>query len=86
MNEVIDLGGRYGYNHKLKHVEGNLWQFEADPKSCGTYRCIGWVGEYAPGIEIEAFDPEGGPYMSVGSSVGGKKIKSIRSNGIFELE
>lgn len=86
MDKVINLGGRYGYNHKLKHIEGNYWQFEADPKSCGTYRVIGFEGEYQIGIKCEAFDPEGGPYMSVGDTIGGKTIKSIHSDGVFELE
>lgn len=86
MEEIIKIPGRYGYMHQLKHIDGNLWQFEADPKSTGTYRVIGFEGEYHVGINCFAFDPEGGPYMSVGGKIGNKIIKSIQSNGIFELE
>lgn len=84
-NEII-LNARYGYKHKLKHIGGTYWQFESDPKSSGTFRVIGFEGEYQIGIKCSAFDPEGGPYMSVGDTIEGKTIKSIRSNGVFELE
>lgn len=84
--EIIKLTARYGYEHTLKHIEGNLWQFEADPKSTGTYRCIGWEGEFHEGINVQAFDPDGGPFLRVGSKIDDKIIKSITSDGIFELE
>lgn len=83
---IIKLPARYGYTHELRHIEGNLWQFEPDKKSSGTFRVIGFEGEYHVGINCSAFDPEGGPYMSVGGKIGNKIIKSITSNGVFELE
>ncbi len=84
--EDIKLTARYGYEHTLKHVDGNKWQFIGDPKSTGRYRCIGWEGEFTAGISIQAFDPEGGPFLRVGGKINGKTIKSITSDGVFELE
>ena len=86
MNDTIELGGRYGYNHKLKHIGGNYWRIELDPKSTGTYRVIGYEGDYQIGKNCKAFDPEGGPFLSVGSKIGDKTIKSIYTDGVFELE
>jgi len=81
-NEII-LNARYGYKHKLKHICGTYWQFESDPKSYGTYRLIGDEHGMA---HITALDPDGGPFMEVGSIIEGKVIKSISHNGVFELE
>lgn len=78
--ETIKLHARYGYIHTLTHVNGNLWQFNADPKAPGYYRIIGEPNH------IEAFDPEGGPFLCVGGKIENKTIKSISSGGIFELE
>lgn len=78
--ETIRLKGRYGYTHVLTHLNGNLWQFQCDPKSTGTYRIIG-----TPPSDIKAFDPEGGPFLSVEDKIGNYTIKSISDNGIFEL-
>lgn len=80
MEDVIHLSGRYGFIHKLVPVGANLWHLEPDKKSAGTYRLI---GEYPN--NIKAIDPEGGPFLSVGSKVNDYVIKSITSDGIFEL-
>lgn len=86
MNDIIYLPARYGYKHLLKHIGRNLWLFESDSKSSGTYRLIGFDGESEIGQKVYAFDPEGGPFLSVGSKIEGKVIKSISRTGIFELE
>ena len=78
--ETIKLHARYGYTHTLTHIGNNLWQFNADPKTPGYFRIIGELNA------VKAFDPEGGPFLSVGDKVGGKIIKSITSSGVFELE
>ena len=78
--EKIKLNARYGYEHILKHISDNLWQLEFDPKCSGTYRLI---GEYPD--NIKALDPEGGPFLSVGGKIQDYTIKSITSNGVFEL-
>jgi hypothetical protein len=85
MEDVIKLPARYGYEHTLEHIDGNLWQFKPDPKSCGTYRCIGFNGDSEVGPLIYALDPEGGPFLSVDSEVDGYFIKTINTSGIFEL-
>ena len=77
--EKIELKARYGYTHSLNHLKDNLWVFQPDPKSTGIYRIIGELGN------IQALDPEGGPFLSVGDKIGNYTIKSITQNGIFEL-
>jgi len=84
--ETIELRARYGYVHLLKHIGGNLWQLEVDPKSVGTYRIIGFEGHSPFEAYCFALDPDGGPFMSVGDKINNKTIKSITSSGIFELE
>lgn len=82
----IELKARYGYVHHLKHIGDNLWQLEADPKSGGYFRYIGFEGETELGPFYSAIDPDGGPYISIGSEINGKIVKSITNNGIIELE
>lgn len=77
--DTIKLKARYGYTHTLSHIKDNLWVFAPDSKSCSTFRIIGNPPN------VEAFDPEGGPFMSVGGKIENYIIKSITSNGIFEL-
>ena len=84
MKEIL-LPARYGLTHKLKHVGGNLWIIEFDKNSTGTYRLIGFDGEHKIGSLVHALDPEGGPFLSVGDKINDYVIKSISSNGIFEL-
>lgn len=81
----ILLPARYGIMHKLVHDKDDMWHIEFDKKSTGTYRCIGWEGEYHVGVNIRSLDPEGGPFLSVGDTIEGYTIKSITSNGLFEL-
>lgn len=83
--ETIKLPARYGYCHTLEYIGNNLWQFKSDPNSGGYYRCIGFEGEHKIGPNIEALDPDGGPFMSVGDIINGYEIKSITMQGIFEL-
>lgn len=85
LQEEIKIPARYGYVHKLEHIGDNLWQFKSDPNSGGYYRCIGFEGEHKVGPYIKAFDPDGGPFMSVGSTINGYTIKSITTSGVFEL-
>jgi hypothetical protein len=81
----ILLPARYGMTHKLVYDKDNLWHIEFDKNAYGTYRCIGFEGESHIKDSIYALDPEGGPYLSVGDNIKGYIIKSIKSNGIFEL-
>ena len=85
MEDVILLPARYGLTHKLKHLKDNLWEIEFDKNSTGTYRLIGFDGEHEIGNFVHALDPEGGPFLTVGDKVNDYVIKSISSNGIFEL-
>lgn len=83
--EEIKLPARYGLCHKLKKVGDTLWEIELDPKSTGTCRLIGFEGEHSIGNYVKAFDPEGGPFLSVNSEIDDFIIKSITITGLFEL-
>lgn len=85
MENVILLPARYGLTHKLKYLKDYLWEIEFDKNSTGTYRVIGFEGEEKIGNSVYALDPEGGPFLRVGDKVNDYVIKSISSNGIFEL-
>lgn len=80
--KTIKIPARYGYVHKLEHIGNNLWLFKTDPNSGKYYRLIGFEGVG----KVKAYDPDGGPYLSVGSTINNYIIKSITTNGIFELE
>jgi hypothetical protein len=84
MEEIL-LPARYGLIHKLKRLGKNLWKIELDKNSTGTYRLIGFDGEHEIRSFVHALDPEGGPFLTVGDKVNDYVIKSISSNGIFEL-
>lgn len=85
MGKIIKIPAGYGYVHTLEHIDGNLWQFKPDPKSGGGYRLIGFEGEHSVNHNVYALDPSGGPFMSIGCKIEGRTIKSIQSNGVFEL-
>jgi hypothetical protein len=84
MEEIL-LPARYQMTHKLVHQGGDLWTIEFDKKAYGNYRLIGFEGEHGVGGSVYALDPEGGPFLHVGQTIEGYTIKSITSNGIFEL-
>ena len=84
LQEII-LPARYGMKHKLVQDKGDLWHIEFDKNATGMYRCIGFEGEDQMGSMIYTLDPEGGPYLNVGSEIQGYLIKSITNDGIFEL-
>ena len=81
----ILLPARYGLTHKLVHDKDDLWHIEFDKKSTGTYRLISFKGQHGIGNNVSALDPEGGPFLNVGSTINGYTVKSITINGIFEL-
>lgn len=85
MKDKIILFNRDGGQLWLEHLKDNLWAFMSDNDSLFV--------NYARFIFdenklLEAFDPPGGPYISVGSIINDKYIvKSIEGNLLFfELE
>lgn len=75
----IKLKSRYAHSdNRLVHIEGSRWKL----KTQYTYRLI----MYKDGTTIQSIDPEGGPFMSVGTEIEGHVIKSISSDGIIEFE
>lgn len=73
MKEDIKLSCRYGYNHRLRNVEDNIYKLILDKSE--TVRVGGLP------TDIEFIDPAGGPFLHKGSSIPGieGKIESIYS-------
>lgn len=86
MTEIINLPARYGYVHQLIKIDDKKYQLEFDKKSTGTYRRIGFEGQSPMAAFVYAIDPEGGPFLAVGTNIEGNIIKSITSGGIIEFE
>lgn len=78
--EKIVLYSRYDYIHTLEHIGNNLWKLKCDPNSPQIVR---FIGDYPN--NIKAIDPDGGPFLSVGSKVNEYTIKSIMPQGVLEL-
>lgn len=75
----IELISRYGEKHLLKHIEGKLYS----PYNFNTYIRI--IGDNP----IKAIDFDGGLFLSTGSKIENKIIKSIfelNKEIIIELE
>lgn len=77
--EVIKLESRYKeVDSKLIQVEDNKYLLETN----GTYiRII-----KNKNMIIKSIDLEGGPMISIGDTIQGKKIKSIKSQYVIEFE
>lgn len=76
----IDLTSMNRYRDRtiLTHIDGNFYCLN----SKFGHRLI----FNSDGKTIDAIDPSGGPFLSVGDLIQGKKIKSISQTGILELE
>ena len=86
MEEVIKLPARYGLVHQLRCIGEKQYLLEFDKNSTGTYRLIGKEGEDKIGFYVHAIDPEGGPFISIGSKINNFTVKSITANGVIEFE
>lgn len=81
----IKLPNRYGNNNYLEQIAGNCWKLVLD-KSNNYTRLIGFDGESKIGSKVKAIDPEGGPFISVGSKIDNYTVETIMSNGIIWLK
>lgn len=79
MEKEIKLKSRGYINNKLLHIEGNKYKL-ATPFSYRT----GFKDD--PEGEITFIDPSGGPFMTVGSEINGRKIKALYRGAIVEFE
>ena len=87
--KTINLNSRYGNKHKLEQISGNCWKLVLDPEGPQVYRCIGFENtdfSEKPPIKLKAIDPDGGPFLSVGSIVENYIITDIMSNGIIWMK
>lgn len=77
--EVIKLESRYkDVDSKLIQVENNKYLLETNSECIRVSR-----DAY---LTINSIDPEGGPMISVGDTIQGKKIKNIKEQIIIEFE
>ena len=77
--EVIKLESRYkDVDSKLIQVENNKYLLETNSECIRISR-----DAY---LTINSIDPEGGPMISVGDTIQGKNIKSIKSQYVIEFE
>ena len=80
--EVIKLESRYkDVNSKLIQVEDNKYLLNTNSK----YIRLSRVSPSRDMI-IHSIDLEGGPMLSIGDTIQGKKIKSIKSQYVVEFE
>ena len=77
--EVIKLESRYkDVDSKLVQVENNKYLLETNSECIRISR-----DAY---LSINSIDPEGGPIISVGDTIQGKKIKNIKEQIVIEFE
>ena len=77
--EVIKLESRYkDVDSKLIQVEDNTYLLETNSEYIRLSR--------AENRAIDSIDLEGGPMISIGDTIQGKKIKSIKSQYVIEFE
>ena len=77
--EVIKLESRYkDVDSKLIQVENNKYLLETNSECIRISR-----DAY---LSINSIDPEGGPIISVGDTIQGKKIKNIKEQIVIEFE
>ena len=77
--EVIKLESRYkDVDSKLIQVENNKYLLETNSECIRISR-----DAY---LTINSIDPEGGPMISVGDTIQGKKIKNIKEQIVIEFE
>ena len=77
--EVIKLESRYkDVDSKLVQVENNKYLLETNSEYIRIDRDDNKI--------LYSIDPEGGPMISVGDTIQGKKIKSIKSQYVIEFE
>ena len=67
MCKKIKLPNRYGYDVNLIKLTKDKYHLEFS----GMYRIIGELNN------IQAVDPDGGPYISINSSINNQKVEKI---------
>lgn len=78
MEKEIKLKSRGNLDNKLVHIEGNKYQLETK----FSYRT-----GYKDDVNEPTFiDPAGGPFMTVGTEINGRKIKALHPKAIIEFE
>ena len=67
MCKKIKLPNRYGYDVNLIKITKDKYRLEFS----GVYRIIGELNN------IQAVDPDGGPYISINSLINNQKVEKI---------
>ena len=77
--EAIKLESRYkDVDSKLIQVEDNKYLLETNSEYIRIDRDDNKI--------LYSIDPEGGPMISIGDTIQGKKVKSIKSQYVIEFE
>lgn len=72
------MRNRYGVNYDFVKVSENTYRFDMDEKEMNYCRFGGLEGQQTLNYsELGFFDPSGGPFVSVGGEIEGKKISRI---------
>lgn len=77
----LQLNSRYGVNNRLIQVESDPLKYKLNSEY--NYR-VGFNPESPD--KLTFIDPEGGPFITVGSKIEGHKVKAIYNGGIIEFE
>lgn len=77
----LQLNSRYEVNNRLVQVESDPLKYKLN--SGYNYRA-GFNPESPD--KLTFIDPEGGPFITVGSKIEGHKVKAIYNGGIIEFE
>lgn len=78
MEKEIKLQSRGYIDNKLVHIEGNKYQLETQ---------LSYRTGYQDDVNQPTFiDPSGGPFMTVGTEINGRKIKALHPGAIIEFE
>lgn len=81
------MKNRYGDQYTFEKVSGNMYTIKGDLK---YWRFGGKEGqEYIDDGDLGFVDPSGGPFISIGYIIEGRKVKRISASGdsiLFEVE
>lgn len=84
--KIITLNNRYGYDVHLEHIDINTYKLIID-NNCNYFSIGGAVSVDRYTTNYEFIDPEGGPFISIGTDIGGgnviERIYGVAKDGYY---
>lgn len=84
--KIFKLENRYGYDVHLEHIDINTYKLIVD-KNCNYFSVGGGVSVDYNISNYEYIDPEGGPFISIGTDVGDgnviERIYGVKKDGYY---